>query len=186
MSAEIERQLFHLLAGTIFLLALHFWGVKQTLYFAVALGVFGFVLGQYVAHGGKISYVNKVLEKVERPHEKLGLRGKGALHFVAAVALLLALFPEKRIAFGALIVMAYGDSVATWVGRNFGKIKVTENRSVEGSAAGFLASFVMLSIFFPPFPALVAALVGMLAEYLPVNDSYSVPLASAAAFTLLL
>lgn len=185
MKREIERQLFHLLVGTAFVLVVHFLGVKETLYFSLALLAAGAVLAWLVLRGMQLPFIHLALQVSERGHEK-HIPGFGAFKFVSSVALLTFLFSEQRVVLGALLVLAYGDSFSTWVGKNFGKIKTPGNRTLEGSAAGILASFLILLPFFDPFTALVTALLGMLAEYLPFDDNYTIPLVSAVVLTLLL
>jgi len=184
MKREIERQLFHLLVGTAFVLIVHFLGVQTTFYFSLALLAGGAVLAWLSMRGVELPFIHVALQVSERGHEKR-IPGFGAFKFVSAVSLLTFLFSEPRVVLGALLVLAYGDSFSTWVGKNFGKIKTPGNRTLEGSVAGILASFLILLPFFDPFTALVTALLGMLAEYLPFDDNYTIPLVSAAILTLL-
>ncbi|HIH17094.1 MAG TPA: hypothetical protein HA252_06845 [Candidatus Diapherotrites archaeon] len=184
MKLEVERQLFHLVMGTAFVLVVHFFGVQETLYFSLALLALGTGVAWLLGKGVRLPFVYDALRLAEREHEK-GIPGFGAFKFVSAVSLLTLLFQSERVVLGALLVLAYGDSFSTWVGKNFGRIKTAGNRTLEGTVAGVVSSFLILGLFFEPFTAFATALAGMLAEYLPVDDNYSIPLVSAAALTLL-
>ena len=84
-----------------------------------------------------------------------------------------------------MAALTFGDGFSTIVGRAAGKKTIVEGRTLEGTLAGIAAAFLSLLVFFPPETALAAALFGMLAEYLPVNDNFSIPLASGAVLALL-
>lgn len=185
MNREIERQLFHLVVGTGFVLVVHFLGVRETLYLSLALLAAGAMIAWLVKKGIRLPFIHEALRVSERGHEKR-IPGFGAFKFVSAVSLLTLLFSDHRVVLGALLVLAYGDSFSTWAGKNFGKIRTAANRTLEGTAAGMLASFLILGLFFDPFVALATAVLGMLAEYLPFDDNYTIPLVSALVLTLLL
>jgi phytol kinase len=100
-----------------------------------------------------------------------------------------------------ILPMAYGDSVAAMVGERYGRrrYKLVSDKSLEGSAAMFFASFLSLtisliffsalypfSVFEKTFPALAAATVATLVEsFSPMGfDNLTVPAFSALAFLL--
>jgi dolichol kinase len=102
-----------------------------------------------------------------------------------------------------ILPMAYGDASAALIGEKYGKrrYRVFAKKSLEGSIAMFLVSFVSLAgslVFFShlyPIPlflsilaALAVALVAVLAEMLsPLGiDNLTVPLISALTFFVLL
>ncbi|PJA21466.1 MAG: phosphatidate cytidylyltransferase, partial [Candidatus Diapherotrites archaeon CG_4_10_14_0_2_um_filter_31_5] len=55
-----------------------------------------------------------------------------------------------------------------------------------GSIAGILISFFYLSFLFPYSIALTAAATGMAMEYLPIEDNYTIPIATGFALMLLI
>jgi len=98
--------------------------------------------------------------------------------------------------------MAYGDSLASIVGKRYGRrrYKLVADKSLEGSAAMFFASFLSFTIsliFFSAlyqfsvyekiFPALAAGTVATLVESVsPMGfDNLTVPAFSALTFLLL-
>ena len=94
------------------------------------------------------------------------------------VILSLILFP-KLIACVAIMVVAFSDSIATVIGRFYGRLKIPYNhgKSVEGSIAFFVSAF-MCSIFYVPlWTALIVSFVSCIIESLPFKiDNISVPL----------
>ena len=76
---------------------------------------------------------------------------------------LLLYFPEKNYLAG-LIALIIGDGFAGLIGYKFGKIKVYNNKSIEGSLAFFLSTFLLLILIYPVFKSFILALVGMIIE----------------------
>ena len=110
------------------------------------------------------------------------------------VALLgLALTRQTWICAIGVVVLGVGDPLAALVGRRWGRIKLVNNRSLEGTttfilSAG-LAGFAALLIFHPEFGrstslaiAFAAAVAGGLAELYShsLDDNLTIPLASAS------
>ncbi|MDH5449254.1 MAG: SEC59/DGK1/VTE5 family protein [Candidatus Bathyarchaeota archaeon] len=149
------------------------------------------------------------------PFENVGKRLKGlvditeeghhlGLIFYAVSYTLLALFfaSQPYVIAAGILPMAYGDSVAAIVGERHGRrrYKLVADKSLEGSAAMFSASFLSLtislilfsalypfSVFEKIFPALAAATVATLVEsFSPTGfDNLTVPAFSALTFLLL-
>ncbi len=131
---------------------------------------------------------------VAHPHEASSVNS--ATWYTTAILLLALLFPlDAGVA--ALMVLGLGDPAAAIVGRRFGRHRLANGRSLEGSLAfagfGFVGAFVALSTFHPTDAAslvtrsAVAAVAGAAAELFArrVDDNLAVPLAAAAAGTLL-
>lgn len=183
MRKELTRQAIHLLLGLIIISLLLFHGRAAALIASAILLVAGTLLGFISLKGIKLPVIYSFLKKAERTEEKK-LPGKGPLTFLIGVLLALSLFPSNA-ALGALIVLVFGDSASTLIGRQFGKTKLPGKRSLEGTLAGLIASFIALQFWFPLNVSLAVALVGMLAEFLPVNDNLSIPVVSGIALRLL-
>ena len=114
----------------------------------------------------------------------------GATSFFLGILLVLLIFQSMHIFRVAAVVLIFGDSVSTIVGKAFGKRKILFNKekSIEGSLAGFAAAFLVFSIRLSiPLAALLAA-VGMLVEALPLklNDNITIPLAVGIFYWLIL
>jgi len=146
------------------------------------------------------------------PFDSFGRRLKGladltekghhlGLVFYAVSYTILALFfaSQPYIIAAGILPMAYGDSLASVVGQRYGKrrYKLVEEKSLEGSAAMFLGSFVSFTIsltFFStlyPFTvqekilsALATAVAATLVEgFSPMGfDNLTVPASSVLTF----
>jgi len=149
------------------------------------------------------------------PFRNLGRRLRGltdltekghhlGLVFYAVSYTILALFyaSQPHVIAAGILPMAYGDSLASVVGQRYGKrrFKLVEKKSLEGSAAMFLGSFVSFTIslaFFStlyPFPvlqnilpALATAVAATLVEsFSPMGfDNLTVPASGVLTFLFL-
>jgi dolichol kinase len=119
-------------------------------------------------------------------------RINSATWYTTAVLVLAVAFRVETGA-AALLVLGFGDPAAALVGRRFGRVRLANGRSLEGSlafvVAGFVGAFWGLSVFHPAPPdalvvkALVAVGAGALAELFVrgVDDNLAVPIAAASA-----
>jgi len=186
--SELKRQLIHLFAGLAAIAIVLLIGALNSLFVFAGVFFIGLVISDLIKRGCNIPFCREIVRHVQREHEK-HLPGKGALVLALAIVVLLALnviyFQNEKIIIGALVVLAVGDSVAPIVGMKFGKLKIGK-RSVEGTIAGIIASFLVLSFLFAPQTAFIAATFGMLAEFLPTDDNFAIPVVSAFALKLLI
>ncbi len=127
----------------------------------------------------------------------------GLVFYAISYTILAFIFASKPYVIAAgILPMAYGDSTASLVGEKHGrtKYKLVANKSLEGSVAMLLVSFVSFTLslvffsFFYSFspterivPALAAALVTTLVEaFSPKGtDNLTVPASGALAFLVL-
>jgi dolichol kinase len=149
------------------------------------------------------------------PFENLGKKMKGladiteeghrlGLVFYAVSYTFLALFFASKpyVIAAGILPMAYGDACASMVGEKYGKkkYKFFTDKSLEGSAAMFVASFLSFtaslvffswlysfSIFEELFSALMVAIVATFVEgFSPMEfDNLTVPALSVLTFLLL-
>ncbi len=187
-ASELKRKIIHLLFGLIAIGIVLLVGALNALFAFAGIFFIGLVISDLIKRGCNIPLCKEIVRHVQRGHER-HLPGKGALVLALAILALLALnliyFQNEKIVIGALIVLAAGDSVAPIVGIKFGKLKIGK-RSVEGTIAGIVASFLVLLLLFAPQTALIAAVLGMLAEFLPFDDNFAIPIVSAVALKLLI
>ena len=107
---------------------------------------------------------------------------------VLGCVLPLVLFPPL-IACVAIAILAVADSMATIVGRLYGKIRIPYNhkKSLDGCAAFFITAFICAVIYIPIKSALIVALVSCIIESLPVEfDNLTVPLGTGLFLGLLI
>jgi dolichol kinase len=137
--------------------------------------------------GAKIPLLTKMITDAERSKDK-EFPGRGALRFFTGVLLTLLIFRNSPVVVAAgVIVLALGDSASTLGGLAFGRHKIFYNKdkSIEGSLAGFIASFIGLK-FLLPLNIIVAAIssfTGLFVESLPlgIDDNLTVPVAAGIA-----
>ncbi len=131
----------------------------------------------------------RLFQPVAHPHESWRIN---SATWYATALVLLALTGNPVVQTTAVVVLGVGDPVAALVGRRFGKHKLINGRSVEGSSAFFVSSAiavvgVLLALHgLPLATVLVIALAGALpatfAELLSkrVDDNLTIPLSAAA------
>ncbi|MDP6924556.1 MAG: haloacid dehalogenase-like hydrolase [Candidatus Scalindua sp.] len=104
------------------------------------------------------------------------------------VLLSLVLFPTL-IAYVTIAILACADSLATIVGKFYGRIRIPYNhkKSIEGSAAFFITALICAAIYLPLKTALIVSLVSCIIESLPVNhDNITIPLGTGLFLSLLI
>ena len=110
------------------------------------------------------------------------------IYFALGIIISLLIFPEP-IRYVAITVITLGDGGAHIFGIKFGKTKLPFNKgkNVEGTLFGFILAFLGSMIFVDPLRALIAAAVGMLVEGIPspINDNFSIPLATGISLALI-
>ena len=80
--------------------------------------------------------------------------------------------------------MAVGDPVAAYVGERIGRMRV-RRKTLEGSLAGLIASFLLASLFVSPFTALIGSAGGMVMEFLDKpDDNLTMPIVAGALMML--
>lgn len=185
MKVEIRRQFIHFLFGSIIIAIIALQGTRISLLAISIAFLAGLVLSYAIKKGVRIPLICNVVDCVERHYEK-ELPGKGALFFFLGAIITIVLFWQPRIVLGALCVAVYGDAASTVFGVKFGKHKLVGKKSLEGTVAGILIAGFFLSFLFQLHIAFIAAIAGMLAELLPFDDNFTIPIAVGAVLTILL
>ena len=180
---EPLRQVVHLLFGlgiAGFILA---FDRDFTLSVLVLTLFMGFILSDAVSRGYTIPVISTIIVNLER---RDAAPGRGALFF-ALGALFCLVFFEREIVFAGLVVLSLLDSVTTLAGTRFGKTRIYNHKSLEGTLAGVAVTAVALCLLVPPAVALVTAAVAAIAELVsPVDDNLTIPVVACLALTLLL
>lgn len=185
MKTETRRQFIHFLFGSFFIALIAVLGIEQSFFVLAACFGAGLLVSFLLKKGARIPLLLGVVKKVERDYEK-HLPGKGALLFFLAAIITIVLFQEKAIVLGALCVAVYGDAASTVFGLRFGKHRIAGKKTLEGTFGGIAASFFFLSFLFQWPIALAAAIVGMVAELLPFDDNFTIPIAVGLMLTILI
>ena len=107
--------------------------------------------------------------------------------FVFWGALLTYILFDQKVTGIALIIMSLADAMAAIIGVGFGKTKLL-NKSLEGSFAFFITTFLILYIF--EIPIIISLIVSSLAtlteliEIPKINDNISIPIVVALLLTI--
>lgn len=109
-----------------------------------------------------------------------------ATYMLISVVICIAAFPPE-IAFVSISFLAIGDTLAALVGVQFGKRKLFRtDKSLEGSIACFVGTFIFALFYLNPIMAFAGAFTASLAESTPiwVDDNIKVPITSGIVMML--
>lgn len=163
LRGEVERQLIHLFTGITLILLIDAAG-------DMALPLLLLFLIFYVTVSIAI-----ILDKLPLPlsiflcrwgrPSKQTIPLKGTILLLCGILLSFILFPEE-IMYASIVVVTFGDSVATALGVLVGKHKLPYSRekTIEGTVSGIVAAFLVSLLFVTPVQAFVGATGGMLLE----------------------
>ena len=178
---EIVRQLIHLCFGLgIAALVLFF---DHALVIAVLATGFlvGLVLVDLILRGYRIPIVSPLVQYGDRCDP---LPGKGAFFFGVSTLACTILFPVS-IVVPALVALAVLDSVTTIVGIRFGRHRIHNGKSWEGTLSGIAVTLLLLLPLLSLPGALSAAVVaGLIELFSPVDDNLVLPVGVCILLTL--
>lgn len=194
---HLLRKLWHIacgLTGLILYTILPFefktWG-----YFALGISFIGFAIDFLRLRNKKFNILTlKVLGPLMRNSEKDSFSG---LPFYALGVGISILFFKKEIALISILFLVVADPLSSLVGVLFGKNKILPNKSLEGTLAGYIASFILVLFFLLSSSevsinlilfSLLAALIGSMSELMSafnIDDNLTIPVVSGAGMSFL-
>jgi dolichol kinase len=115
-------------------------------------------------------------------------RISGTPYYLASSLIAVAVFP-KPVAILSILYLAIGDPISSAMGIAFGKDKIFENKSLQGSLAGFTVCTLITLVYFYiqdiytsklVIISLLGGMAGAIAEMLPLDldDNFSIPIVS--------
>ncbi|RME13215.1 MAG: phosphatidate cytidylyltransferase, partial [Aquificota bacterium] len=150
---ETRRKVFHLFALLLWLVPLGFF--PAWLSFLLFLGVLGVnLLTVMKAWKDRFRLYYQLVYRLER-EKNLSKPGIQALWANLGIFLVFILFGREP-AIVSVVVLAVGDAFASIVGIRYGRRRIGE-RSLEGTLAFFLSSFLVLLPFVEMWKALVVS-----------------------------
>ncbi len=182
---EVLRQGIHLLFGLFLAALLLVYGRESLLVFLSLALAFAIIASYLKKNGFSHFHLDKILHLAQRRKET-NTPLVGPMFYLLGVLATTIFFTDTKIILGGILVLAAGDAFSTLIGKKLGKTLLTKRHTLEGTIGGTLAAFAALFLVFAPLTAFLAALAGMLSELLSLEDNFTIPLASAAALTLLL
>jgi dolichol kinase len=181
MMQELARKLIHVLFG------LGIAGIVLVLDHTSAMAVlagglfFGLVLIDLVLRGYTLPVFSALLNYVDRSDP---LPGKGALYFAVSALTCVILFPVEAVV-PALVSLAVLDGVATIAGIRFGRTRIYNGKSLEGTVAGIFVTSLVLLLFISIQGALVVAVIaGIIELFSPVDDNLVIPVSICLLLTV--
>ena len=169
---EIVRKLIHLFFG-LGIAGMVKYLDQPTATAILAGGLFiGIILVDLILRGYKLPLFSSLVDYGDRCDP---LPGKGAFFFAVSALVCVILFPAP-VVIPALVTIAVLDSVATLVGIRYGRRRIKNGKSWEGTLSGILVTVLVLLPFLTPLGAMVVAVVSGLVELLsPVDDNLVIP-----------
>lgn len=201
---EIKRKLIHLsslwmVAATIILPRMFPYGRWICCgVFAICL-IVTLVLEHDYANGGKYlgALYGKLFKKMLRADVKPGQWiVSGGAPVLAAGILVNVIFPYP-VAAAALAVMLTGDAAAALIGRKFGKHKIVNGKSLEGTVSFIIAGYIFLALtgicnqmplkfYILGIAAVITgAAVELFTAQLKLDDNFTIPLSTGAVLSLI-
>jgi dolichol kinase len=197
ISVKVSRKVLHALIGNLPLVIPFFTLNIYPVLVAAPFILVTFLVSPYSPFPNVAKRLTGLAGITEEGH-KLGL----VFYTVSYTILALAFASKPYVIAAGIFPMAYGDAAASVVGERYGirRYKIFANKTLEGSAAMFVVSFLSLSIGLLFFSALyqfsifdkllatiAATIIATLAESIsPLGfDNLIVPLSSALTFIAL-
>ncbi|MBX7042643.1 MAG: SEC59/DGK1/VTE5 family protein [Ignavibacteria bacterium] len=141
------------------------------------------------------SFYDKILGKILRHHEshKGGNSFTGGTYIVLAFLMCAILFP-KQVAIASMLIVVFADSMAAITGMRFGRVKIGNGKTLEGSAA-FVASGLAIVLLMSELTAegmniiagVASVLVTSIAELIPlkIDDNIVIPMVFGFSYLII-
>jgi dolichol kinase len=193
---QLGRRFFHMSMGTIVVTTYAlFLSHQETVYILGTGACLLYLMEQirinYPELASKLMVVSKYLLRAEEQ-----LHESAAIPYAIAILLTLISFP-KVVAMIAILTLAWADPLSALIGIKYGKHKIAPGKSMEGSGAFFIASFLcsLLTLGFWNghlnasiwLFSLAQAIIVTLFELLPlrIDDNLTIPLFTATVVWIL-
>lgn len=196
MKKLIIRKLYRLVL--LLVVIIYYYWPKKYVILSVLI-VFALVLTLDLIRLTKPS-TNEVVKRIFKPFaifmryiaKKEELRDfSGTTYSLMGCLIIVALMP-KVVGITAILFNIFGDLFATIVGKTIGKVKIVNNKTLEGSIACFVSMFLVVlwshfKLFLPWIPGLAGAFIGTVIELvaLKLNDNLTIPILSGVTMWLL-
>lgn len=177
---EFWRKAVHLIFGV--LITLLIWVVpKEMALMILGAGLLvGLGLIDLTMRGIQIPLISLLLVHLER---KGSFPGKGAFFFVFASLVTLLFFPSQEAAIGVLVLSVL-DGAATIIGLRYGRIRIINRKSIEGSLGAILITILVLIPLMTPVQAIIISIIAGIVELAsPIDDNLVIPLVVAYLVT---
>ncbi|HWQ67396.1 MAG TPA: hypothetical protein VN372_11045 [Methanospirillum sp.] len=178
--SEFLRKVVHMVFGL--LITLLIWQIPKVIsLMIIGVGLLvGLVFIDLAMRGFQIPIITHLINGLERPGV---FPGKGAFFFGISALVTLILFPAPVAAIG-VFTLSVLDGIATIIGLRYGRIRIINHKSIEGTCGAIAVTFVMLLLLMNPIQAGIVAIVAGIVELAsPVDDNLIIPIAVATIVT---
>ncbi len=187
-SLETRRQFIHA-CGFVFSFFVLWAGHVLSI---IGLGIISlsvFLIAEAYKRDIKLPIVCLMIDHGERTEVIEETPARGAMLFFFGSFVSAILYGNHiRVVAATIVILAFGDSVSTLIGKNFGRHKIPYNKmkSIEGSVAGAIAALLGAMLFVNLQIAVVGAFSGMLVDSLPLSfdDNITIPVFSGLIMSL--
>jgi len=133
----------------------------------------GIILVDLILRGHTVPVLSALVQYGDRCDP---LPGKGAFFFAVSALACIILFPVPLVV-PALVALAVLDSVTTLAGLRFGRHRICNGKSWEGTISGIAATVLCLLPFLTLPGALAASVVaGVIELFSPIDDNLVIPM----------
>ncbi len=191
---HLSRKLFHAIGVTT--MCVIYLETSKTACWFIVTGILAVILPFDLMRLRRPHWNNmaiRVLRPLMRKHESSTLSGTTYL-FMGAFVLL---FLDHRVVTLTLLFLAFGDPIASFFGIRYGKDKILGNKTLQGTAAGFVVCTLIAGVYYYfnnimaerlLIVAPLSGLIGALAELIPIgklDDNFTFPVIGGAMLWLL-
>ncbi len=178
----VGRKLFHLTAGTGIAVLIYYNILNYIILLALTITL---IAASMLSRKRKIPFFSYMFNRFGKEEEK-DWPGKDAVTFLLGITAATVIFP-KDIASASIIILSIGDPIAFFIGKYHGKVRHPLGRkTIEGTLAGIITSFIAATLFIEPIQAAIAATAGMASEAVSERyDNLTIPLSSGIALWLI-
>tara|TARA_Y100001968_G_scaffold87766_1_gene78787 strand:+ start:284 stop:904 length:621 start_codon:yes stop_codon:yes gene_type:complete len=136
-----------------------------------------------------ISFISRIyllfFDRVTRNIEKKKNHVTGATYYLLGCLITVYFFDNISIIMASLLIMSISDSCAALIGLKYGKTKIYNNKTLEGSFAFLISTIIILSLFVPDlslfelsFIAISVTFVELISFY-KMNDNLTIPISAS-------
>jgi dolichol kinase len=188
---EIRRNIFHILMGIFFIILINYNLIDKFL-FGIAIIIFWILF--YISKKERLPVISYLVDMLERKENKKKFPGKGFLFYLLGVEIALILFPDKNIVMASIAILAIGDSIPSFVGSMYGKIKhpFSNKKFLEAAFVGAILAFIAASLFVRWYEALLASLIAIFIEGIDreagleqIDDNVIIPIIAGSVIVII-
>jgi len=182
---EIFRKLIHLF-DSIIPLSLFYLNRESLLVILFPITII-FCLIDFLRH--HVTPIKKIylffFNIVTRDIEKQKNTLTGASYYLIGCLLTVYFIHDESIIMASLLIMSISDSFAAIIGIKYGKTKIYNNKSLEGSFAFLITTLIILNFFIPSLSIVKLIFISIMVTFVELfsfhrfNDNLTIPISSA-------